>query len=164
MRHFSIRTEQAYVQWIERFIFFHGEKHPNEMSGQQVATFLTHLATKRNVAANTKNQALNALVFLYKEVLGRPLENIQGVVRANKPRRLPTVLTPDEVGRLLAELKDPYWLLGCIQYGSGLRLIESLRLRIMDLDFDQQAFMVRNGNGNKDRVVTLAEELIVPLE
>ena len=111
VRHYSIRTEQAYIQWIKRFIFFHGKKHPNDMSGQEVAIFLTHLATKRNVAANTQNQALNALVFLYTVVLGRPLENIHGVVRAKKPQRLPTVLTQDEVGRLLAELKTRigYW-------------------------------------------------------
>lgn len=163
-RHYSIRTEHAYVQWTKRFILFHGKRHPSELREPEVAAFLSHLANARNVAANTQNQALNALVFLYREVLDSPLQQIKGVVRAKKPQKLPTVLTPNEVARLLSFLQDEYWLMGCLLYGSGLRLMEALRLRIMDLDFDRHAVMVRSGKGAKDRVVTLADELVLPLQ
>ena len=165
VRHYSIRTEKSYIDWIKRFIYFHHKRHPKEMGGAEVAAFLTHLAVDRNVAAATQNQALNALVFLYKVVLERPLqEHIQGIVRAKKPKRLPVVLTKGEVAKLLSNLDGVYWLLGCLQYGSGLRLIESMRLRVMDLDYDRQALFVRSGKGDQDRVVTLAEDLIVPLQ
>ncbi len=165
VRHYSIRTEQAYIDWIKRFIHFHGKRHPKEMGGTEIAAFLTHLAVNRNVAASTQNQALNALVFLYNKVLERPLEkNIHGLVRAKKSQKIPIVLTQDEVAKILSQLKGVYWLVGCLQYGSGLRLIESMRLRMMDLDFDHQAIYVRNGKGGKDRVVTLANELIIPLQ
>jgi integron integrase len=164
VRHYSIRTEDAYVHWIKRFILFHEKRHPEEMGEIEVAAFLTHLATRRNVAASTQNQALNALVFLYKVVLERPLESIGGVVRAKKPVRLPFVLSRREVAEVLKRLKGLYWLLGCLLYGSGLRLMEALRLRVMDLDFERRAVFVRDGKGGKDRVVTLADELIVPLQ
>ena len=165
VRHYSIRTEKSYIDWIKRFIYFHHKRHPKEMGGAEVAAFLTHLAVDRNVAAATQNQALNALVFLYKVVLERPLQqHIQGIVRAKKPKRLPVVLTKGEVAKLLSNLDGVYWLLGCLQYGSGLRLIESMRLRVMDLDYDRQALFVRSGKGDQDRVVTLAEDLIVPLQ
>jgi integron integrase len=165
VRHYSIRTEKSYIDWIKRFIYFHHRRHPKEMGEAEVAAFLTHLAVDRNVAAATQNQSLNALVFLYKVVLDRPLQDhIQGIVRAKKPKRLPVVLTKKEVANLLSNLNGVYWLLGCLQYGSGLRLIESMRLRVMDLDYDRQALFVRSGKGDQDRVVTLAEELIVPLQ
>jgi integron integrase len=165
VRHYSIRTERAYVDWVRRFICFHGKRHPKDMGEKEVAAFLSHLAVNRNVAAATQNQALNALVFLYKEVLKQPLkENIHGIVRAKKPQRLPVVLTREEVAKVLSRLDGVYWLIGCIQYGSGLRLIESVRLRVMDMDFGRRAIFVRNGKGGKDRVVTLADELIVPLK
>ena len=135
VRHYSIRTEKAYIDWIKRFIYFHHKRHPKEMGEAEVADFLTHLAVNRNVAAATQNQALNALVFLYKVVLDRPLlDHIQGIVRAKKPKRLPVLLTKKEVAGLLSNLNGVYWLLECLQYGSGLRLIESMRLRVMDLD------------------------------
>ena len=164
VRHFSIRTEEAYVQWVKRFILFHGKRHPTQMGEAEVAAFLTHLAVEGGVASSTQNQALNALVFLYKRVLGRPLGECVGIVYAKRPQRIPLVLTPAEVGRILANLKGVYWLIGCLQYGSGLRLLESIRLRVKDLDFDHRALLVRDGKGAKDRVVTLPDELIVPLK
>jgi integron integrase len=165
VRHYSIRTEQAYIDWTKRFILFHGKRHPEGMGGEEVAAFLTYLAVQRNVAASTQNQALNALVFLYREVLQQPLpEQTKGIVHAKRPKRLPVVLTTDEVARLLSRLNGVQWLVGCLLYGSGLRLIESVRLRVMDLDFDRRAIFVRNGKGAKDRVVTLADELILPLQ
>ena len=160
LRHYSIRTEQAYVDWIRRFIFFHGKRHPREMAEVEVRSFLTHLAVERNVAASTQNQALNALVFLYKIVLGQPLGEISEVVRAKKPQRLPVVLTRDEVRQLLQHLDGNHWLAACLMYGSGLRLMECVRLRVKDLDFDHRAIFVRDGKGAKDRVVTLPDELI----
>jgi integron integrase len=164
VRHFSIRTEEAYVQWVKRFILFHGKRHPVEMGEAEVAAFLSHLAVEGQVAAATQNQALNALVFLYRHVVGRPLGEFAGLVRAKRPPRLPVVLTPEEVGRILRALKGVYWLIACLQYGSGLRLLESVRLRVKDLDFEHRAILVRDGKGGKDRVVTLPDELVVPLK
>ena len=163
VRHYSRRTEETYLHWIKRYIFFHKKRHPQEMGEREVARFLTDLAIRGNVAAATQNIALNAIVFMYRHVLDRPLQEINGVVRAKKPQKLPVVLTRDEVSRILSRLKGQYWLIACLQYGSGLRLIESVRLRVMDLDFEHRAVYVRNGKGGKDRVVTLADELISPL-
>jgi len=163
-KHYSIRTEEAYTQWIKQFIYFHNKRHPKDMGEIEVASFLTFLANEKNVAASTQNQALCALVFVYKVVLERPLKDIHGIARAKKPSRLPVVFTQEEVSRVIDQLEGVYWLLGCILYGSGLRLLECLRLRVQDLDFDRCAIIVRNGKGAKDRVVTLAEELIVPLK
>ncbi|HID45791.1 MAG TPA: integron integrase [Chromatiaceae bacterium] len=164
-RHYSIRTEQAYVDWIRRFILFHGKRHPRDMGEKEVAAFLTYLAVQRDVAASTQNQALNALVFMYKEVLERPLDGeIRGISYAKRPKRLPVVLTPDEVAGVLSQLEGTQWLVACLLYGSGLRLIEALRLRVMDLDFSRRAIFVRNGKGGKDRVVTLADEVVLPLQ
>jgi integron integrase len=163
LRHYSIRTEEAYVFWIRRFILFHGKRHPAEMAETEVGAFLSHLAVKQNVSASTQNQALYALVFLYKQVLGRPLGEIRGVVRAKKPQRLPVVLTPVEVARVLSQLSGVHWVVACLQYGSGLRLLESVRLRVKDIDFAHRAIFVRDGKGGKDRVVTLPDELMVPL-
>jgi integrase len=163
VRHYSRRTEEAYLHWIKRYIYFHKKRHPREMGEPEVGRFLSDLAVRGNVAAATQNLALNALVFLYRHVLERPLKEIHGVVRAKKPQRLPVVLSREEVARVLARLQGQYWLIACLQYGSGLRLIESVRLRVMDLDFEHRAIFVRNGKGGKDRVVTLADELITPL-
>jgi integron integrase len=162
-RHLSIRTEEAYLHWIKRFILFHGKRHPSELNESAVAAFLSHLAVDLEVAASTQNQALNALVFMYRDVLDRPLGEFTDIVRAKRPQRLPVVLTPEEVGRVLRRLNGIYWLIACLQYGSGLRLMESLRVRIKDLDFEHRAILVRDGKGGKDRVVTLPDELIVPL-
>lgn len=164
VRHYSIRTEKSYVAWIVRYIRFHGNRHPSEMAEAEVAAFLSHLAVARDVAASTQNQALNALTFLYRAVLGRPLGHIGGVVRAKRPERLPTVLTTDEIAAFLRAVDINYWLIACLMYGSGLRLMEAVRVRVKDLDFDHRAVIVRGGKGGKDRVVTLPEELIVPLK
>ena len=164
LRHYSIRTEQAYVDWIKRFILFHDKRHPREMGEAEVRDFLTHLAVNRNVAASTQNQALNALVFLYKAVLERPLGEITEVVRAKRPQRLPVVLTREEVRQVLHHLDGSHWLAACLMYGSGLRLMECIRLRVKDLDFDHRAILVRDGKGAKDRIVTLADELVPVLQ
>jgi integron integrase len=164
VRHYSIRTEEAYVQWVKRFILFHGKRHPAQMGEAEVCAFLTHLAVEGQVAAATQNQALNALVFLYRNVLDRPLGEFAGIVRAKRPPRVPVVLTLAEVSRILRALKGVYWLIACLQYGSGLRLLESVRLRVKDLDFEHRAIVVRDGKGGKDRVVTLPDELVVPLK
>ena len=163
VRHYSIRTEQAYLTWIRRFILFHKKRHPREMGAEEVRTFLTYLAVDRNVSPATQNQALNALVFLYSKVLEQPLGEIGGIVRARRKEKLPVVLTHEEVSRLLAHLTGIYWMIACLQYGSGLRLLESVRLRVKDLDFAHRAILVRHGKGGKDRVVTLPDELIAPL-
>ncbi len=164
VRHYSIRTEEAYLHWVRRFILFHHRRHPETLGESEVAAFLSHLAVEGKVSPGTQNQALNALVFLYKAVLERPLPEISGVVRAKQRERLPVVLSIDEVGRLLAQLPGVIWLVGCLQYGSGLRLLESVRLRVKDIDFPHRALLVRDGKGGRDRVVTLPDELVVPLE
>jgi integron integrase len=164
VRHYSIRTEQAYLEWVRRFILYHGKRHPVELGETEVSGFLSYLAVNRNVAASTQNQALNALVFLYRNVLGRPLGNTIDGVRARKPKRLPVVLTQGEIRELLRHLDGSHWLPACLLYGSGLRLMECLRLRVKDLDFDHRAILVRQGKGAKDRVVTLPNEIIQPLQ
>ena len=164
VRHYSIRTETAYLDWVKRFILFHGKRHPQDMGESEVSAFLTHLAVNRNVAASTQNQGLNALAFTYKQVLKRPLGDLVGSVRAKKARKLPVVLTQAEVKRVLAALDGQYWLACCLLYGSGLRLMECIRLRVKDLEFDHRAVIVRDGKGRKDRVVTLPDGLILPLQ
>jgi integron integrase len=163
LRHYSIRTESSYLDWIRRFILFHGKRHPRDMAEPEVRAFLTHLAINRNVAPATQNQALNALSFLYKVVLERPLDNSIGFTRARKKQKLPVVLTRAEVQALLRGLSGHHWLAACLMYGSGLRLMECVRLRVMHLDFDHRAIRVINGKGGKDRIVTLADELVLPL-
>lgn len=164
LRHYSFRTEESYVHWIVRFIRFHDYRHPRDMGKREVTKFLTHLAVERQVSANTQNQALNALNFLYRAVVDRPIGELSGVVRARSPIRLPLVLTQDEVRQLLRCLDNPFWLPACLMYGSGLRLMETVRLRVKDIDFDHRAIVVRRGKGGKDRAVTLPDELIVPLK
>jgi len=149
VRHYSIRTEEAYMGWGRRFILFHGKCHPKDMAEAEVAAFLSHLALDRKVSPATQNQALSALSFLYTVVLTRPLEEMSGIVRAKRPRRLPTVLTQIEIGQILSRLKGMHWLIACILYGSGLRLMESVRLRVKDIDFAHQALFVRNAKGWK---------------
>ena len=164
LRHYSIRTEQSYVGWIKQFIFFHNKKHPNLMGEIEVRSFLTNLAIVKNVAPNTQNQALNALVFLYRYVLNQPLGEITGIVRAKKKQKLPVVLSATEVKGILANLDGVYWFAACLMYGSGLRLMECVRLRVQHLDFKHCAIYVIDGKGNKDRIVTMPENLIVPLK
>ncbi|HED13006.1 MAG TPA: hypothetical protein ENI62_05015 [Gammaproteobacteria bacterium] len=163
LRHYSIRTEQAYLHWIKRFILFHNKHHLKELGDAEVVSFLSHLASDRKVAASTQNQALNALVFMYKYVLECPLGELPNLVRSKRPINLPVVLTPGEVSHLLKQLQGNNWLAACLMYGSGLRLMETVRLRVKDIEFGYQAIVVLDGKGKKDRVVTLAKELIAPL-
>ncbi len=164
VQHYAIKTEHAYVNWIRRFILFHGKRHPVEMGENEVAAFLTYLAVNRNVAPATQRQALNAMVFLYRKVLDKPLGEIQGVVHSKRKEKIPVVLTQLEVANMLSKLEGVHWLSGCLLYGSGLRLMECIRLRVQDIDFDRLTITVRSGKGGKDRVVTLARELVVPLQ
>jgi integron integrase len=163
-RHYSIRTEEAYVGWVRRFILFHHKRHPAEMGEPEINQFLTHLAVAENVAASTQNQALSAILFLYQEVLGRDLDRIEGVVRAKKPVRLPVVLTRDEVRNLLGAMTGSPRLVALLLYGGGLRLLEALRLRVQDLDLDSHQITIRDGKGQKDRVTmlpTIAKPLLM---
>jgi integron integrase len=164
VQNYAIRTENAYVDWIKRFILFSDKRHPVEMGEQEVAAFLTHLAVNRNVAPATQGQALNALVYLYAKVLNRPMGEITGIVRPKKKHKIPVVLSQVEVRNLLSELEGLHWLVACLLYGSGLRLMEGIRLRVKDIDFDRLSITVKNGKGGKDRVATLARELMVPLK
>jgi len=164
VQHYAIRTEQAYVEWIKRFILYHGKRHPDEMGESEVAAFLTHLVVDRNVAPATQGQALNALIFLYRKVLNRPMGEIPDIVRSKKKVKVPIVLTQTEIANLLSKLEGVHWLTGCLLYGSGLRLMECIRLRVKDLDFDRLSITIRCGKGGKDRVVTLARELVIPLQ
>jgi len=156
-RHYSIRTEEAYVQWIKRFILFHNKHHPKEMGEKEISEFLSHLAIKGNVAASTQNQALCAIVFLYKQVLQKDIGEFENLIWARRPEKLPEVFTMDEMDRVLTQLNDIYWLLGLLMYGAGLRLIECLRLRIKDIDFIYKKITVREGKGEKDRITMLPE-------
>jgi integron integrase len=159
VKHYSLRTEQAYVGWIRRFILANDKRHPRDMGGAEVEAFLTDLAVHGHVAAGTQNQALSALLFLYREVLGAELPWMESVVRAKRPRRLPVVLTQDEVRRLLACLEGGNWLMASLLYGTGMRLMECLRLRVKDVDFERREILVRAGKGNKDRHVPLPDRL-----
>jgi len=164
LKHYSIRTETAYIGWIKRYIYFHGKRHPAEMGKEEVEAFLTSLAVQRNVSAATQNQALSALLFLYREVLEIELPWLDDVTRAKKPARLPTVLTRDEVAAMLAQMDEgEVKLIVRLLYGSGLRLLEGLRLRVKDVDLNRRELLVRDGKGGKDRVTMLAGQLVGPL-
>lgn len=163
LRHRSRRTEEAYVGWVKRFILFHGKRHPRELGAEEITEFLNHLATQREVAPSTQNQALNAIVFLYRRVLGRDVADLAGLVRARKPRRLPVVLTRREVLALLGELSGTQRLVASLLYGSGLRLLEALRLRVKDVDFERHEIVVRQAKGRKDRVALLPETCVAGL-
>ncbi len=152
VEHYSRRTEDAYVGWIRRFILFHGKRHPNELGEAEVTRFLSELALKGKVASSTQNQALSAMLFLYGSVLKHELNWLEGLVRARGPRRLPIVLTREEVRAVLEQLTGTSWLVATLLYGGGLRLTEALRLRVKDLDFAAKQITVRGGKGNKDRV------------
>ena len=154
-RHLSLNTRKAYVRWIRRFVIFHGRRHPRDLGVAEVNAFLTHLAVEGHVSASTQNQALSALLFLYGNVLQRPLGMLEGVVRANRPKRLPVVLTPEEVGLVLAGLEGVPLIVALLLYGGGMRLMEALRLRVKDIDFERNEVMIREAKGNKDRVTVL---------
>jgi len=162
-RRYSHRTEQSYWYWIRYFIRFHGMKHPAMLGSQDVRQFLSWLAVERNVAAATQNQALNALVFLYGKVLETPLGEIGQVVRAKRPRRLPVVLSHQEAMTIIRQLAMPYRLMAALMYGSGLRVVETARLRVKDLDFEHRVITVRDGKGGKDRTTLMPDRLKAPL-
>lgn len=161
--HMAYRTEQAYLQWMRRYIVFHHRRHPGELGAAEVEAFLTHLAVQRKVSASTQNQALQALLFLYRQVLRQELPWLENVTRANRPRRLPVVLSRGEVQRLLGELRGTPWLVASLLYGSGLRLMEALRLRVKDLLLERHELVVRDGKRGKDRVTMLPEALAPPV-
>ena len=154
-RHYSYRTEKSYIGWIKRFIIFHGKRHPVQMGEAEITAFLSALATQRRVSASTQSQALSALIFLYRAVLGREIDWIHGVVKAKRPVRLPVVLTRGEVRAVLNEMHGTPLLMASLMYGAGLRLLECARLRVKDVDFEMGEIMVRDGKGGKDRVTML---------
>jgi integron integrase len=154
-KHYSIRTEQTYVDWIKRYIYFHHKQHPEEMGEEHISAFLTHLAVDRKVAGSTQNQALCALVFLYCEVLKKEIGKFEDFIRAKRPQKLPVVFTRQEVKQVLLQLDGVRWLLGQLLYGAGLRVMECVRLRVKDVDFGYDQIVVRDGKGNKDRVTML---------
>jgi integron integrase len=164
-RHYSYRTETSYLDWVRRFIVFHGYANPGGLNAPSaVKTYLDYLAVEREVTASTQNQALNALVFFYGEVLQKPIGEIEEFARAKRPRRLPEVMTRDEVQRLLSKMSGITGLMAGLMYGSGMRLMECVRLRVKDIDFAQHQIMVRDGKGQKDRVTMLPERFAVPLQ
>jgi len=164
LRHYSLRTEKTYIEWIKRYIIFHNKRHPSGMGETEITTFLTWLATDRKVAASTQNQALAALLFLYKAVLGVELDWMDGIVRAKRPVRVPAVLTKDEVRAVLTKMTGTNKLLAHLLYGTGMRVSEALRLRVLDIDFGYKQIVIRSGKGNKDRVTVLPESLVKPLQ
>lgn len=162
-RHYSLRTEEAYVGWIRRFILFHGKRHPNEMGEEEINAFLSSLATKEKVSASTQTQALSALLFLYRVVLLKSFPEIDNLIRAKKPKRLPVVLTREEVRTVLRSTVGSTGLIARLLYGSGLRLMEALRLRVKDIDIARGSIVVRDGKGQKDRVTMLPKAVCQPL-
>ncbi len=163
-KHYSLRTEHAYVGWIRRFILFHRKRHPSGMGAAEIETLLTHLATVGNVAASTQNQALSAVLFLYREVLVVDLPWLENITRAKRPARLPVVLTATEVRRVLAHMQGTTGLMARILYGAGLRVMECARLRVKDVEFSRREIVVREGKGSKDRVTVLPQSVINPLK
>lgn len=162
--HYSRRTEEAYTHWTKRFIYFHGKRHPGSMGHAEVTAFLNYLAADRKVAASTQNQALSALLFLYKNVLNSDLPWLDDLVRAKRPERLPVVLTREEVQDLLSAMEGVNWLMASLLYGTGMRLMECLRLRVKDIDFGYHQILVRDGKGQKDRITLLPELLVESLQ
>jgi len=163
-KHYSRRTEESYTRWVKRYILYHGKRHPGEMGAGEIEAFLSSLATDRNVSASTQNQALAALLFLYRDVLGIELPWLGSLVRAKPREHRPVVLSVAEVNRLLARLSGTHALMARLLYGTGMRLMECVRLRVKDIDFDQREIVVRDGKGGKDRVTVLPLALIAPLQ
>ncbi|MBP9714527.1 MAG: integron integrase [Sterolibacterium sp.] len=164
VKHYSIRTEAQYTQWVRRFILFHDKRHPRELGAKEVEAFLTHLAVEGKVAAATQNQALSALLFLYREVLEMNLPWLDGVVRAKRPARLPVVLTRTEVHAVLGRMEGTHGLMARLLYGTGMRLMECVRLRVKDVDFERAEVLIRDGKGAKDRVTMLPQSLMPVLQ
>jgi integron integrase len=163
VKHYSYRTEQTYVEWIRRFILFHHKRHPGEMGTPEIEAFITHLAVERNVAVSTQNQALSAILFLYKYVLKKELDIPPSMVRPGRPKRLPTVLTHAEAGRVIACMNGVPKIMTKLLYGSGLRLMEVMRLRVKDIDFENRQIIVRDGKGENDRSTVLPEGAVAEL-
>jgi integron integrase len=163
-RHYSMRTEETYAHWVKRFIYFSGKRHPADLGAAEVTAFLNYLARERDVAAATQNQALSALLFLYKEVLGQMLPWLDELERARRPARVPSVLTREEVQSLLSRMQGAKWLMASLLYGAGLRLRECLKLRVKDIDFGYRQIVVRDGKGAKDRVTMLPAAVLEPLK
>jgi integron integrase len=164
LKHYSLATERVYLQWMRRFILANGRRHPRDLGAEEVERFLSRLAVENDVAASTQNQALSALLFLYREVLRTDLPWMDSIVRAKRPRRVPVVLARDEVTRLLAAMDGRAWLLASLLYGTGMRLMECLRLRVKDVDFSRNEIAVRDGKGGKDRRTVLPRALVEPLQ
>ena len=164
LKHYSLRTEQAYTDWIQRFILHFDKQHPKELGAAEVEAFLTHLAVNGRVAASTQNQAKSALLFLYKEVLGIELPWLDNVEQARAPKRLPVVLNREEVQAVLSRLNGTHWIIASLLYGAGLRIMECVRLRVKDVDFPRKEILVRDGKGFKDRVTMLPQALVQPLQ
>ncbi|WP_231598140.1 integron integrase [Synechococcus sp. CBW1002] len=164
VRHYARRTISTYSQWVKRFLHFHGMRHPREMGEQEINAFLSHLATVGQVSSSTQNQALSALLFLYRHVLGGDVGNLEGVVRARQPKRLPVVFTVAETKAVLQQLEGTEQLVAQMLYGGGLRLMEALRLRVQDVDFEARHVTVRSGKGDKDRITVLPTSLAEPLQ
>lgn len=164
IKHYSIRTEEAYIGWIKRFILFHKKQHPRQLKAQHIEQFLSYLAVEQNVSASTQNQALSSISFLYRDVLGMDIPELENVSRAKKPQKLPVVLTQHEAKCLLAQLDGTVWLIASLLYGSGMRLLECLRLRIKDVDLNKKQIIIRDGKGQKDRITMLPQSLVKPLE
>ena len=164
MKHYSIRTEKSYTYWMKKYYFFHNKKNPKDMGEKEITEFLSFLANVENVSASTQNQALNALIFLYKEVLHRDNIQVNNFIRAKTPKRIPVVLSVEEVNKVLSNLKGVYWLIGSLLYGSGLRLMEVLRLRVKDIDFAYRQILIRDAKGAKDRRTMLPEKLVKHLK
>lgn len=162
-RHYSIRTEEAYIRWARQYILFCGKRHPAALGAREVSAFISHLAVERRVSASTQTQALSALLFLYREVLALPVGWVDDVERAKKPKRLPVVFTRQEARAVLGHLRGEAWLMASLLYGSGLRLMECVRLRVKDLDLARREITVRDGKGGKDRVTVLPASLVEPL-
>ncbi len=162
-RHYSLSTEKSYIHWIRRYILFHGKRHPANMGEKEITQFLSNLAIREKVSAATQNLAFNALLFLYREVLKMSIQQIEGIVRPKQPIRLPVVLSVNEVAVLLQNLHGIHWLLASLLYGSGLRLMECLRLRVKDIDFERNEITVRDGKGKKDRITMLPAKIKIPL-
>jgi integron integrase len=159
-KHYSIRTESSYIDWIKRYIYFHNKQHPQNLDEKHISSFLTHLAVEKRVASSTQNQALCALVFLYRHVLNKEIGDFDNLVRAKRPQKLPVVFTRDEVRCVLLQLQGVNWLMGQVLYGSGLRVMECVRLRVKDIDFGYGQIVVRNGKGKKDRVTMLPQIIV----
>ena len=163
LKHYSLRTEETYLDWVRRYILFHNKRHPKDMGAPEIQAFLSHLASQRKVAASTQNQALSAVLFLYREVLHKQIDPIL-LANAKRPERLPTVLTHSEALQIISQLAGTHKLMAQILYGSGLRLMECVRLRVKDVDFAYKTITVRNGKGDKDRVTPLPETILPDLK